>query len=182
VVKQDKLCGRRYRARKTVETFFRNGLLHIDGDDWRRLLKIVSSVLHINILEMFVESFAKHRDILANMLKIPPDGITEHDIAPYLNRCALDITVQTSSSLDINAQNGNHESTLNNITTILDTAAMRFLKPWLFIEWIFRATELGKKYYKAVQSVHGKIITEIGEKKGMRETTFKRRVKRNLHY
>jgi cytochrome P450 len=75
--------------------------------------------------------------------------------------------------VDINAQNGNDDTTLNSITTILDTSAMRFLKPWLCIDWIFRATELGKKYYKAVQCVHGKIITEMGKKKGMRETTDK---------
>jgi len=59
VVKHDKLCNRGYLVSKSMEKFFRNGLLKTDGEDWRRHRKIVSSALHINILEIFVESFAK---------------------------------------------------------------------------------------------------------------------------
>jgi hypothetical protein len=122
---------------------------------------------------MFVENFAKNSDILANKMKDLVDGVTTHNTVPYLTRCTLDIITQTISSVDINAQNGNDESTLNNITTILDTSAMKFLKPWIFIEWIFRSTELGKKYYKAVKCVHGKITSAIEKKKRTRETTAK---------
>jgi hypothetical protein len=63
-------------------------------------------------LETFVDNFAKNSDILANKLEALADGITAHDIAPYLMRCTLDIIVQTSSMVEINAQNGNDESTL----------------------------------------------------------------------
>jgi cytochrome P450 len=171
VAKQDKSCSSGYRARKTMETIFQNGQLGNDGDSLRKLLKSVSSVFNINNLEIFVDNFAKNSEILANKLKDLADGVTAHNIVPCLTRCTLDIITQTTASVNINAQNGNDETTLNNITTILDTSAMKFLKPWLFIEWIFRATELGKKYYKAVQCVHGKITNAIGKKKRTRETT-----------
>jgi len=120
-VKHDKLCSRGYIIRKLTEQVFRNGLFYIDGDEWRRHRKIVSAALHINILEMFVENFAKNSDILANKLKALADGITAHDIAPYLIRCTLDIIIQTSSTLDINAQNGKNDSALNNNTIVVDT-------------------------------------------------------------
>jgi hypothetical protein len=45
---------------------------------------------------MFVENFAKYSDILANKLKALADGVTAHDVVTYLNRCTLDIIVQTS--------------------------------------------------------------------------------------
>jgi cytochrome P450 len=80
--------------------------LGLDGEQWRRHRKIVSAALHVNILETFVENFAKNSDILANTLKALADGITAHDIAPYLNRCSLDIVLQIRSMVDINAQNG----------------------------------------------------------------------------
>jgi hypothetical protein len=147
VAKQDKSCRSGYRARKTMETFFQKGQLDNDGDSLRKLLKTVSSVFHINNLEMFVENSAKNSDILANNLKDLADGVTTHDTVPYLTRCTLDIIIQTISNVDINAQNSNDESTLNNITTILDTSAMKFLKPWLFIEWIFRYTFVNSLIY-----------------------------------
>jgi cytochrome P450 len=174
VVKQDKLCSRGYLLRKTMEQAFRNGLFYIDGDEWRRHRKIVSSALHTNILEKFVENFAKNSDILANKLKALADGVIVHDIAPYLTRCTLRTMLQTSYRMEINAVTGNDDSTLNNITTIIDMTTRRLLKPWLLIEWIFKATELGKKYYRAFQSEHRKINYVIGQMKRMRETTGNR--------
>ena len=115
--------------RKLGDPFFRNGLLSIEGEEWRRYHKIVSSALHVNILETFVEVFAKNSDILANKLKVLADGITAHDISPYFIRCTLDIIVQTSSRIDINAQSGNDDYTLNNFTIILDMIAVRLFKP-----------------------------------------------------
>ena len=107
------------------------------------------------MLDTFVENFAKNSDILANNLKVLADGITAHDIYPYLIRCTLDIIVQTSSGIDINAQSGNDDSTLNNFTIITDMTAVRLFKPWLLMKWIFKASELGEKYYKAARFEHG---------------------------
>jgi hypothetical protein len=58
-VKQDKSCRRGYLVRKTTEKAFPGGLFYIDGDEWRRHRKIVSAAFHVNILEKFVENFAK---------------------------------------------------------------------------------------------------------------------------
>jgi hypothetical protein len=123
---------------------------------------------------MFVENFAKNSDILANKLKALADGITAHDITPYLKRCSLDIIVQTSSRTDINAQNDDDDSTLNCITNIIDTTAIRAMKPWFYIDWIFNASDLGKKYYKAVKHCHELIIDELERDKRMRETADNR--------
>jgi hypothetical protein len=166
VVKHDKIGSRGYLARKILEQIFRNGLICLDGEDWRRHRKIISASLQMNVLETFVEIFAKNSDILANKLKALADGITAHDVAPYLTRCSLDIIYQTCSRININVQTGNDESTLNNFTFVITTIALRYLKPWLFFDWIFNASELGKKYNKAIQCEHGKIMIEMAKKRG----------------
>ena len=171
VVKNDKFCSRGYLAKKSVEKFLGNGLLHLDGKEWRRHRKIVSSALHINILETFVENFAKNSDIIANNFKALADGITAHDIAPYITHCSLDIIYQTSCRININVQTGNDVSTLNNFKTIVDTAVLRYIKPWFLIDWIFNASEVGKKYNEAVKCELGKIMKELEKKKRMREKT-----------
>jgi hypothetical protein len=86
---------------------------------------------------------------------------------------SLDIIYQTSSRIDINAQNGNDDSTLNNFATIIDTAAVRVSKPWLLIDLIYNMSELGKKCYKAIKCEQGKIINGIERIKRMRETADK---------
>ena len=146
VIKHDKVGSRGYVIRKTWEKIFRNGLLHLDGEEWRRHRKIVAAALHTNILEGFVENFAKNSEILANKLKALADGITAHDIVPYFGRCSLDIIIQASCRVDFKSQNVSDESAMNNITTMVDTTSERVMKPWLLIDWIFNATELGKKY------------------------------------
>jgi cytochrome P450 family 4 len=173
VVKHDKIGRRGYSFRKSFEQAARNGLISLNGDEWRRHRKIVSAALHISILETFVENFAKNSDILANKLKDLADGITVHDIAPYLIRCTLDVMVQTSARMDINAQNGIEDSMLNHVTTIVHTISVRIMKPWLLIDWIFNASELGKKFYHAVKCTHDKINNELGKIKRMKETAEK---------
>jgi cytochrome P450 len=173
VVKHDKIGSRGYLARKILGPVFRNGLITTDGDKWRTHRKIVSSALSTNILETFVENFAKNSDILASNLKALADGITAHDIVPYFIRCSLDIIYQTTSGIVTNAQNGSDNGTLESITTIIDIAAIRAMKPWLYIEWIFNATKLGKKYHNAVKHSHDTMFNEVEGKKGRRETAHK---------
>jgi cytochrome P450 len=174
LVKQDKFWGRGYLVKKLGGTVFRNGLLWIDGDQWLRHRKIISAYLRMNILETFVENFAKNSDILANKLKVLADGVTAHDILPFLKRCTLDGIVQTSYKMEINPLTGHVDSSLKNLTTIIDITVVRFLKAWLYIEWIFKATELGKKYYKAVQCEYDKMNNHITRIKRMRETSENR--------
>jgi cytochrome P450 len=138
----------------------------------------VSSALNTNVLETFVENFAKNSDILANKLKALADGNTAHDIVPYFTRCSLDIICQTSLHIDINAQEGKDNDTLNAITTIIETVAVRVTKPWLYIEWIFNVTKLGTKFYNSFKHCHDTINNVILRKKITREAADKR----DLHH
>jgi cytochrome P450 len=174
VVKHGKLGSRGYLITKLLRPLFQNGLLVIDGGAWRAHRKIVSSALNTNVLETFVENFAKNSDILANKLKALADGNTAHDIVPYFTRCSLDIISQTSSQIEINAQDGEDDDTLQAITTVIEISAVRIAKPWLYIEWIFSATKLGNTYYNAVKYLHDIINNEIGRKNNMRGTAEKR--------
>jgi hypothetical protein len=53
--------------------------------------KIVSAARHMNILETFIENSAKKSHTIENKLKCLADGVTAHDIAPYIIRCILDV-------------------------------------------------------------------------------------------
>jgi hypothetical protein len=91
VVKQDKLLRRWYLGRKLGEPVFRNGLLCIDEEKWRRHRKLVSADLHMNILETFVGNSAKNNHTIENKLRCLAERVTVHDIPPYIIRCTLDV-------------------------------------------------------------------------------------------
>jgi cytochrome P450 len=167
VVKHDAVGSRGYLVKKLLGPAFRNGLFVIDGEKWRAHRKIVSSALTTNFLQTFVENFAKNSDVLANNLKNIADGITVHDISPYFTRCSLDIATQIGSQVDINAQDGKDNVILNAMTTIIEATAARGRTPWLFIEWVFKLTKLGTKYYDSVKQCHDLINNVILSKKRM---------------
>jgi cytochrome P450 len=76
--------------------------------------------------------------------------------------------------LDINAQNDNDDITLNSITNIIEIMAIRAMKPWFHIDWIFSASELGKIHDKDIKHCYGLIINEMEKYKRMRETADNR--------
>ena len=171
VVKHNKLCSRGYLASKSVEKFSDMDcctLMEKNGEG------IVKSYLQLFISiswKRLQRISPKNSDILANNFKALADGITPHDIAPYITHCSLHIIYQTNCRININVQTGNDVSTLNNFKTIVDTAVLRYIKPWFLIDWIFNATEVGKKYNEVVKCELGKIMRELEKKKRMRENT-----------
>jgi hypothetical protein len=61
----------------------------------------------------------------------------------------METTCQKGSHIEINAQDGKHNVTLNKYTTKTDISEVRITKPWLYVEWILSATELGNLFYNA---------------------------------
>jgi cytochrome P450 len=173
LVKQDKLLGRGYLVRKLTEPVFFNGLLRSEGEIWRKHRKIVSSGFQLNILEKFVQDFSKNSEILANKLKAVADGVTFHDVRRSVMRCTLDSIFQTTARTDINAQNDTADTMLNSITTIIDSLVMRAIKPWLYIDWIYKVTEQGKKFHSAIKYSHGFLIDAVDRAKRNTETAEK---------
>jgi cytochrome P450 family 4 len=178
VVQHDKIGNKGYLIMKCFEPAFRNGLFVIDGDKWREHRKIITSALNKNVLETFVENFAKNSDILANKLKAVADGTTAQDIVPYFTRCTLDIILQTSLRIHINAQEGKDNDILNAITNIAETIAVRGMKPWLYIDLLFNLTKLGTKFHNSVKHCHDTINNVILRKKSMIEAADKK----DLHH
>jgi cytochrome P450 len=128
----------------------------------------------LNILETFVEKFAKSSDILADKLKALADGVTAQDVTRHLMQCALDIVVQTTFRADVNYRNDNDDSLLNSIKTVTDSMGVRISKPWLQIDWIYKATEQGKKFNRAVKHCRDFLIDKLEGTYRMTETADKR--------
>uniref|UniRef100_A0A914X3Y5 Uncharacterized protein n=1 Tax=Plectus sambesii TaxID=2011161 RepID=A0A914X3Y5_9BILA len=85
------------------------GLLISTGDKWRSRRKMLTPTFHFNILNGFVDIFAREAQILVGQLERYVDTNQSFDLFPYLKRCALDIICETSMGTKVDAQL-NHDS------------------------------------------------------------------------
>ncbi|KAJ9575767.1 hypothetical protein L9F63_007413 [Diploptera punctata] len=165
VVGNDKIGHRGKYSLRILSPIFNKGLLaQEEMSVWKIHRKIVTNAFHNNMLNKFVDNFAKNSNILANRLKELADGTNAYDILPYLCLCALDIITQTCFGQNINAQINNDMMAVQYNKTILDSTQIRLSDPFLMFDWAFYLTEIGKKYKVAVKYYHDLIKGVIDDR------------------
>jgi cytochrome P450 len=148
---------------KVGKPFFRNGLLMSDGDTWRTHRKIISSTFHNNVLDQFVENFAKNSAILASKL-CDNCNATAFDVYPFICLCTLDVICETAMGTTVNAQLEDDGNYVRNVLRSLQFMSERFMRPWLSIDWIFNLTQLGKEQAATLKYLHGHSQQVVSEK------------------
>jgi cytochrome P450 len=148
---------------KVGKPFFRNGLLMSDGDTWRIHRKIISSTFHNNVLDQFVENFAKNSAVLVEKLGSNCIGTT-FNVYPYICLCTLDVICETSMGTVVNAQLEDDGEYVQNVLRSLQLLSERFMRPWLSIDWIFNLTKLGKEQAATLKYLHGNVQQVVSEK------------------
>jgi cytochrome P450 len=148
---------------KVGKPFFRNGLLMSDGDTWRIHRKIISSTFHNNVLDQFVENFAKNSAILVNKMRDNCNGTT-FNVYPLICLCTLDVICETAMGTTVNAQTDDDGTYVRNVLRSLQLLSERFMRPWLSIDWIFNLTQLGKEQATTLKYLHGNVQQVVSEK------------------
>ncbi|KAF4517615.1 hypothetical protein B566_EDAN002846 [Ephemera danica] len=81
------------------------GILTSTGEKWHSRRKLLTPVFDLNVLEQFIPVFCEKSHILVEKLQTAATENSEGiDIVPYITRCSLDISCQTSLGISINAQ------------------------------------------------------------------------------
>ncbi|XP_069702069.1 cytochrome P450 4C1-like [Periplaneta americana] len=148
---------------KVGKPFFRNGLLMSDGETWRIHRKIISSTFHTNVLDQFVENFAKNSAILVDKMGANFCGST-FNVYPPISLCTLDVICETAMGTTVNAQLDDDGEYVKNVLRSLQLLAERFMRPWLAVDWIFNLTELGKEQAATLKYLHGNAQQVVVEK------------------
>lgn len=87
------------------------------------------------------------------------------DIVPYITTCTLDIICQTAMGTTVNAQQNPRSEYVEAIYILGDSFMRRQVWPHMWFTPLFKLTEYGKKYYKALEVLHGFTRKVIQEKK-----------------
>jgi cytochrome P450 family 4 len=164
LVAHDKFCTRGSFFRLIMKPMFRNGLLAIDGEIWRKHRKIVTAAFQNNILDKFVGTFAAHSRILTERLSDISDG-KFHNIYMHFSQCTLDVICDTAFGYKLNAQNKNKIEVVNSILGVLDHVVEHLVRPWLHFDWVHKLTKWCDKYTDVIDYLNSIIIDAISLRK-----------------
>ncbi|KAJ8973129.1 hypothetical protein NQ317_001560, partial [Molorchus minor] len=115
---------------KILHNFIGNGLITNNGLKWKMHRRLIQSLFHNNVLDIYVPKFLEHADILLNKL----EGKTKVKITSYINDCVLDILHETVLGIPLGTD---QVSPFRNGAVML---IQRVSRPWLLLEMIFKYT------------------------------------------
>ncbi|KFM74410.1 Cytochrome P450 4V2, partial [Stegodyphus mimosarum] len=106
----------------------------------------------------------KQSKILANVLK----GHTKDeyvDIIPFISKCSLDIICESILGVEVNAQTMSVCPYLNAVTALTNAVFERMQSPWLWPNFLFKISPLGRKFKKNLSILQDFTNAVIAEKK-----------------
>ncbi|XP_011706791.1 PREDICTED: cytochrome P450 4C1-like [Wasmannia auropunctata] len=131
------------------------GVASLPESTWPQYRKIIGSSFNSNILREFFNIFVKHSLIFANELEdVGLNGdeiiLNKHTMANALNIACSTIGIEMKTDI--------REKCLKNIERYRDIMKHRFhsawINPFLYFDFIFNFTTLGREQQKIIKSMH----------------------------
>nr|XP_023023147.1 probable cytochrome P450 4aa1 [Leptinotarsa decemlineata] len=125
-----------------LHNFLGQGLITNNGYAWKKNRKMIQSLFHTNIQEIFIETFQDCAEAFVSKL----NGLTDVKITALVNDCVLDILHNAilGVPLDKNSPYRKGQVILND----------RLTKPWLLLETIFSRTTSAQKEIEQKTNLH----------------------------
>ncbi|KAE8738718.1 Cytochrome P450 CYP4 [Frankliniella occidentalis] len=158
-------------AYRFLQPWLGTGLLTSTGHKWHTHRKMITPTFHFKILEAFHDVFVEKCEILARKLARVADGKTEFDMYPFITHCTLDIICETAMGVRINAQDSTEKRSdyVSAIYEVSELTLKRAQRPWLFPNFTWALTDMGKRYKHCLSILHGFTNKVIRERKEVRE-------------
>lgn len=154
-------------AYKWVGNWLGSGLLTATtlGGLWKRKRKMITPAFHFNILKRYVPVFGEHAQLLVDKWVEYAKNKDSINIVNDITTSALDIIGQCAFGYDFKAleQGKDQHPYVKAIYSCTDRVYDRAFRPWLYPEYTFRRSEIGKEYFASCKTIHDfatKVITE----------------------
>lgn len=146
-----------------LHSWLGTGLLTSTGTKWKTRRRMLTPAFHFRILEDFTSTINVQSMVLVDILGKESQRSNGFDVVPKVTMCTLDIVCETIMGTQINAQIDAESSYVKAVNRLGELFVHRLTKPRLWVDFIFRASTLGKEYYKCLDILHSftrKVITE----------------------
>ncbi|XP_028968861.1 cytochrome P450 4V2 [Galendromus occidentalis] len=128
------------------------GLLTSDGTKWKSRRRLLTSSFHFKVLRTFSVSINEQAALFVERIS---KKMQNEDIAPYIEAFTLDVVCETIMGVSMNCQTSdNGQQYLATVKFVGKQLVKRFTDFPCWCEFIFRRTESGKQFFKAVKTLH----------------------------
>ncbi|XP_015185916.1 PREDICTED: cytochrome P450 4c3-like [Polistes dominula] len=159
------------------------GLITSNGEKWHSRRKLISSTFHKHSLEDYFSCAMNEVNIMINCLRKEIDKSV--DIVPYAKRAALDVICDSSMGYRLDAQTTLYNEYVLAVDKLSHITQYRFTSLWASKDFLFKWSNLGKEYDRALRVVHNFVDQVIAERKRERgnneNNNYDKPTKRNKH-
>ncbi|XP_046621117.1 uncharacterized protein LOC124305582 [Neodiprion virginianus] len=141
-----------------------DGLITASGSVWNVHRKLIQPSFNHMILKSYVNTFSAQSSIMAKKLERHLDG-PEFQIHKYLSLCTLDVICETAMGIKLEAQTSESCDFGEVVENVISGVVKRITSPWLYPDFIFYRTQLGKEQQKNIKFLHEFSDNIIREKK-----------------
>uniref|UniRef100_A0A0K8SWN4 Cytochrome P450 4C1 n=2 Tax=Lygus hesperus TaxID=30085 RepID=A0A0K8SWN4_LYGHE len=144
-----------------LQPWLQDGLLVSRGAKWQRRRKMLTPTSHFRILEDNLTSLNTNaRLFVRNVLRQNGKPL---DIDAFITLCTIDVMSETAMGIKLNAQENESKDYLNSVKRVSYLAVERVIRFWLFNDFLFSISSIGKEFRKNLKVLHDfteKIIIE----------------------
>ncbi|XP_013084721.2 cytochrome P450 4F6-like isoform X2 [Biomphalaria glabrata] len=141
-----------------------DGLIVSNGATWARARRLLTPAFHFDILKNYVSVYNTAADTLVGKLDKLAESGESFDLCPPMTLCTLEIILKCAMSYDADVQRIGHHPYIKATRELAISWFERNRKPWLWPDFIFKLTTLGKKFLKNCDYVH-QVAEEIINKR-----------------
>lgn len=145
------------------------GLLTASGEKWFKHRKIITPTFHFSILEKFCEIFHEKSAVLIRNLNAKANTGETFNINPFITHAALDIISEAAMGISINVQNEQKSEYVTAVYEISELILHRFIRPYLYFDFVYNRTEMGKRFNHCLEILHSFTKEVIQNRKRTRE-------------
>nr|ANC90156.1 cytochrome P450 monooxygenase CYP4M [Mamestra brassicae] len=166
------MSGMKYSEKSFVYNFLKSwlgdGLLVSKGAKWQVRRKILTPAFHFNILKQFCEIIEENSYRFLDSLK--ESAGKPIDIVPVLSEFTLNSICETAMGTQLSDDNKDAKSYKNAIYDMGMVFFNRFIKIYLYADFIYKFSPLGRLENKFLKVVHGFTEKVIQQRREYRET------------
>ncbi|XP_054919112.1 cytochrome P450 4V2-like [Dermacentor andersoni] len=142
------------------------GLLTSSGSKWKSRRKMLTPAFHFRILEDFLPIMNEQGEIFAQALQHQTHCVI--DITKFVTACTLDIICETAMGVKVNAQTNPTSTYVSNIYRVGSNFINRAVRPWLWLDSLYRLTRNGRLYHHDISAIHTFTKKVIRERKDVK--------------
>ncbi|XP_032673498.1 cytochrome P450 4c21-like [Odontomachus brunneus] len=130
------------------------GLVTSEDKQWFRDRKLLSPMLHFNVLEQFGVIMSEKTELLLKKLE---NEIAENpgkfiNIAPIIDNVTLEITFDTIMGINVHTSEAK-ANYVNCTQKLLQLISLRTSQPLFWIDWIYNLFQAGREYKKTLREM-----------------------------